>query len=156
MSTNYRQVTNSTELSMALYEDCPDLLITGPLALGLFYGCKSFKRLIVCVVLLFISLFSSMSYPALMLPSAIICTGLIALFCLPLIFLSFAHISLRMTNRIRRRYEVMSFDGGMQSLILHRHAEYEGKPHEMNTHRPIKSKDNPYSRIQLLIAPSFS
>lgn len=154
MNTKYQQVTNGTELSMALYEDKADMLVTGPLALGLFYGCKSFKRLTICLVLFFFCLSSSLSYPALMLPSAIICGGLIALFCLPLIFLGFAHISLRMLNRIRRRYEVVSFDSGMQTLILHRHCEYDGVPHEMNMRRPVAAAskahgkaNNPYSRI---------
>lgn len=151
MANNYRNVSNMAELTIALYEDAQDIKITGSLAPSIYYGCKSFARLAICIVLLFISLFASMYYPSMMLPAAIICGGLIALFCLPLIFLSLAHISIRMVNRIRRRYKAVSYDGGSQTLILQSIAQYTGVPRDMPTRRPFfkkgKSKNNPDFRI---------
>lgn len=153
MAKNYRNISNTAELTMALYEDAQDLKITGSLAPSIYYGCKSFARLVVCIILLFISLFASMYYPSIMVPSAIICGGLIALFCLPLIFLSLAHISVRMVNRIRCRYKAVSYDGGTQTLIMQATNQYNGTPRDFPTKRPFikkgksKGKDNPYSRI---------
>ena len=153
MAKNYRNISNTAELTMALYEDAQDLKITGSLAPSIYYGCKSFARLVVCIILLFISLFASMYYPSIMVPSAIICGGLIALFCLPLIFLSLAHISVRMVNRIRCRYKAVSYDGGTQTLIMQATTQYNGTPRDFPTKRPLmtkgksKGKDNPYSRI---------
>lgn len=151
MANNYRNVSNTAELTIALYEDAQDIKITGSLASGVYYGCKSFNGLGVCLILLFSSLFTSIYFPSVMLPAAIVFGALIALFCLPLIFLSFAHISLRMVNRIRRCYQPVLFDSGAQTLILQSSVEYSGTPREMPTRRPLfkkgKGKNNPYSRI---------
>lgn len=49
--SGYKSVTNSTDLALALYEDAREMVLSGPLASGIYHGCKSIRRLRICVVL---------------------------------------------------------------------------------------------------------
>ncbi|MCK0525708.1 MULTISPECIES: hypothetical protein [unclassified Anaerobiospirillum] len=148
MSYSARQVTNGTELIMAVYEEEPEIIVQGSLASGVYYGCKSFKRLSVSLILLFICLFASIYYPALMLPGSVVCAGLLALFSLPLIYLSFANISVRMINRIRRLYQPVKFDPAAQTLRLRSISESSESADDMPVRRRNLNREKADSKKQ--------
>lgn len=125
--SGYKSVTNSTDLALALYEDAREMVLSGPLASGIYHGCKSIRRLRICVVLFGILGLGCVYYPQVLLPALLVFPVLMAIFVLPLIYLSFANVSPGMVNRVRRRYLVLGFDPGMQSLHLkNRCARFEG------------------------------
>lgn len=138
--SGYKSVTNGTELALALYEDSREILLTGSLASGIYHGCKSIRRLRVCIVLTALIAFGCMYYPEMLLPGLIIMPVLMALYLLPLIYLSLAHISPRMVNRVRRRYNIVSFDAGQQSLHLKsRYKRFEREQVDIPRRRPKPS-----------------
>lgn len=101
--SGYKSVTNSTDLALALYEDAREMVLSGPLASGIYHGCKSIRRLRICVVLFGILGLGCVYYPQVLLPALLVFPVLMAIFVLPLIYLSFANVSPGMVNRVRRR-----------------------------------------------------
>lgn len=135
--SGYKTVTNGTELALALYEDSREMLLTGSLASGIYHGCKSIRRLRVCTVLLALIAFGCIYYPEMLLPGLIVLPVLMALYVLPLIYLGLAHISPGMVNRVRRRYNIESFDAGMQCLHLKsRYKRFEQEQVNIPRRRP--------------------
>lgn len=117
MDKEVRTVTNITELILALYDQVPTLKVTGSLANNLYYASRNLRLIGLTIVVLFTALFSALYRPNLMVPIVIICLGLLGLFSLPIIFLFMAQVSLRTLSKVRRNYQVQSFNSGSQELI---------------------------------------
>lgn len=133
----HKNISTATNLSLALYDNAKELHVVGTLAESLYHGCKSIKRLIIALFFLVIMLIAAIPMTALMLPGIIIVTVLMALFSLPLVYLSLADVSPRVVNRVRRRYDLAYYDANEQVLhLVNRGLAFESKSQMFARRRP--------------------
>ena len=149
MSQDVRRVSNVTDLTLALYEDKAILKVDGALSVSLYHGCKNLQRLVLLTILLILCGTFSWLFPSVLIPTAIICAGLMILLALPLFYLRLSQISWRALRRVKRRYQVESFDGHKPELILkNRFKQFEPERHSSH-HCHVRSK---HAHAQALLA----
>lgn len=124
-------VTSSTELGLALHENMDRILIVGPLATAIYYGQLSLLTIEIGVIFLFVCLFMAIYNPVDMLPLALICSGVISVSFLPLIFLRYIHVPLTLLLKSKSNYRQVDFHASKSKLLLvykkGRHARHAGK-----------------------------
>lgn len=111
-------VSSATELGLAVYDNVGRVLITGPIANAIHYGSVSLFYIEIGTVLFFLCLFISAYYPEIMLPFALICAGGVGVCFLPLIFLHYIHIPLKLLFILRAKYRKIYFKSGCYELFI--------------------------------------